>query len=192
MKKTVVLLAATLFAGSANAVPVDFVVDALANDYPSALDTGISFSAGDTINASVDPNDLWSAGALPRWSDANGLDGDLLATGSDESGQAAGVLIGRDFGLYTFDGLSAPFGSLVGKLGSTLFVLGTSFNGPAPDSGNLLLFYWDSGGSDNANSITVTIDNGINGNVPAPTTLALLGLGLAGMGYRRRRQLKTA
>lgn len=192
MKKPIALLA-LLLTSVAHSVPAQFDVSAVSNSIGggSGLDTGIFFNTGDTIDLTVDTNDLWSAGALPRWSNADGLVATLLATGSDESGQAANVQIGALFGNHTQNGLTAPFGSLVGSLGSTFFVLGTSFNAAAPDSGNLLLYYWDSNNNDNADLVTVTIDDGSvvappNNGVPAPGALALIGLGLCAMGWRSR------
>ncbi len=147
------------------------------------LDTGISLTTGQSFESSADPNDLWSAGALPRWSNADGLDGPLLATGTDESGQAAGTVIGTLFSLHSQGGASFHFGSLVGQIGSgDFFKLGTSFNGTANANGNLRLFYWDSNNFDNTDSIKVTI-NVPNGNsVPDQGGLILSLLGFAMLG----------
>jgi hypothetical protein len=87
------------------------------------LDTGIYLSAGQTIIVTANPNDLWSAGDIPRWSNADGLTYDLKATLGDESGKAPGTLIGQDWGLLTQSGLAAPFGALVGEVGGTFFLL---------------------------------------------------------------------
>jgi hypothetical protein len=176
-----------LWASSAGAVPMPF--DVFAFDHSTSgsgvgLDTGLFFDAGDPFTVTADPDDLWSAGALPRWSDADGLTANRFATGSDDSGEAAGTLIGRDFGLHTQHGLSLPFGSLVGSIGGDFFLLGTSFSGMAPASGNLLLHYWDINNSDNTEKITAFVDPS---PAPAPATLLLLGTGLAALGFRKRR-----
>lgn len=111
--------------------------------------------SGQPLSISAGPTSLWNAGALPRWSNANGLTSNLLATRSDESGQSSGTLIGQNWGLYTQAGFTAPYGALVGQIGSTYFLPGTSFAGTDPSTGALNLFYWDSDYSDNTDSIRV-------------------------------------
>ena len=174
--------AALLLAGAANAATV--VVDAKADSWNSGtgtgLDTGIALSAGESFTVTAASTDLWSAGALPRWSNANGLTGTLLATGTDESGLPAGTVIGTDFGLLG----SFAFGELVGQIGNgAFFGVGTSFSGTANASGNLKLFYWDTFTDDNSGSVAATITA-----VPEPGSVALLlaGLGIVG-GLSRRR-----
>ena len=174
--------AALLLAGAANAASV--VVDATADSWNSGagsgLDTGITLSAGESFAVSVAADDLWSAGALPRWSNADGLVGNLLATGTDESGQAAGTLIGQNFGLL--DGFA--YGELVGQIGNgAYFAVGTDFNGAANASGVLKLFYWDTFTADNSGSVLANI-----AVVPEPGSIALMlaGLGIVG-GLSRRR-----
>ncbi len=174
--------AALLLAGAANAATV--VVDAKADSYNSGtgtgLDTGIALTAGESFAVTVASTDLWSAGALPRWSNADGLVGTLLATGTDESGQPAGTVIGANYGLL--DGFA--FGELVGQIGTgAYFAVGTNFSGAANASGDLKLFYWDTFTPDNFGSVAATISV-----VPEPASVALLlaGLGIVG-GLARRR-----
>lgn len=179
-----VALATMGMSSAANAAKV-VTVNAMGNSSSggTGLDTGIALALGDFLTTSVTVGDLWSAGGLPRWSNADGLTGNLLATGGDESGQASGTLIGTNFGTYTQDGFTAPYGALVGKIGNTYKLLGTSFSGPAWDSGNLLLFYWDSNNGDNSEAVDVTV-----AAVPEPGTWAMMlcGFALAGFAMRRR------
>ncbi len=181
------LVLAMGWSGLANAL----VIDVMAKENSTrgtgvGAATGLIFSAGDLFTASVAADDLWNAGALPRWSNADGLTGDLIATGTDDSGQAAGVQIGRDFGVYNFAGLSLPFGTLVGSIDGNFFAMGTDFAGPAIASGELLLWYWDSNNGDNTGQIAVTIDSAA---VPEPGTLPLLGLSLLVLGLLKRKSL---
>lgn len=170
------------------AVPIPFDVFALAHSSNSGaglgLDTGVFFNAGEAFTVTVDPGDLWNAGDLPRWSNADGITGpDLFATGSDDSGEAAGTLIGSDiFGLHTEGSLSAPFGTLVGSVGGSFFVLGTNFAGTAPASGNLRLYYWDTFTPDNTEFVTAFVNP-----APEPGTLMLAALGLLALARRLRR-----
>jgi hypothetical protein len=152
--------------------------------------TGVILALGQNFTVTVDPNDLWNAGALPRWSNADGLTGVLLATGTDESGQPFGTQIGANFGLHNQGGLNLPFGTLVGKIGvGDFFEIGTSFSGPANAAGELKLYYWDSNFSDNSQYVTAQISA-----VPEPSTWAMMILGFAGVGYLayRRRNQATA
>ena len=161
------------------------IVEAKANSSSGGIggSTGIFFTAGDYFTATADINDLWNAGSLPRWSNADGLTGNLYATGTDESGQANGTLIGKNFGTHTQYGLSAAYGSLVGSIAGNYFLMGTNYAGNAVASGELLLWYWDSNNGDNTQNITVSINTA---SVSEPATLALLGLGLLGLGVSRR------
>ena len=180
-------LAAGLAASASAAHAAVFVVGAFDNSSSGGVGLdSISLVVGQLFDVSADPNDLWSAGALPRYSDADGLTGDRFATAADDSGQPVGTRIGADFGLWTQNGLSAPFGTLVGELGGVFQPLGTNFHGAAWGTGTLHLFYWDSNFADNFGTISATISA-----VPEPAEWALmvLGFGAAGALLRGRRAL---
>lgn len=183
------LAAGLSFASSAGAAV--YVVDALAHSSNNGAGAGLStltLDAGDLFTVTADLDDLWSAGDLPRWSNADGLTGDRFATGSDESGENAGTYIGMNFGPLDIGGFSAPYGSLVGQIGTgpgSYRLLGTSFSGAAWASGTLTLFYWDTFTSDNKGSVAVNVTA-----VPEPAAWGLMiaGFGLAGTMLRVRRR----
>lgn len=184
-KKLVAAVLALALAGTQAADASIFVVRAFNNS--SSGGTGVAtyvMTAGDSLSVNVDPGDLWNAGALPRWSNADGLVVDLFATGTDESGQLAGIKIGTPFPLWTQSGLTAPFGSLVGEIGGQYKLLGTTFVGTAWNTGTLNLYYWDSNFGDNTQQIAADV------RVPEPSTVGLIVLSLVslfGFGLVRRR-----
>lgn len=162
-----------------------FVVDSAANS--STGGTGLvafEVAAGQRIQVSSSINDLWSLGALPRFSDGNGLVGDRFATALDDSGEPVGARIGQSFGLWTQNGFSAPYGALVGEIGGVYRLLGANSVQPAWGTGTLRLYNWDSNSNDNAGAISFTL-----AIVPEPATWALLiaGFTLVGTGLRARR-----
>ena len=148
--------------------------------------------SGQSLTIASSTDDLWSAGALPRFSDANGLTGTRFATASDDSGQSPGTQIGTDFGLYSFDGFSAPFGALVGRIGGVYQLLGANFNGTAWNTGALELYYWDSNNGDNFGDIAFNVTS--TSAVPEPRlwALAILGLGVVGAGLRSQRKRRVS
>ena len=124
------------------------------------LNTGIHLNAGDFLSVTVDPSDMWSAGSGPRVSNADGL----------------GNPYGGNYGYYSNGSSSFLYGSLIGKIGSGgYFFVGTSFHNYVPNSGDLILLYWDSNYYDNFGYVTAEID--VN-PVPEPSTMALLLLGI--------------
>ena len=187
--KALVVGVALATSSAAMAITSSFVVDAKANS-TSGGGTGVntfSLVAGQQFSVTVDENDLWNAGALPRWSNANGLNTNLYyANGMDpEVSVSSGTQIGSVFGNWTQGGLTDAYGSLVGQIGSgSFFKIGTSFTGTASASGFLKLFYFDSNLADNSGSITAQVTA-----VPEPETYAMLlaGLGLmAGIARSRK------
>ena len=178
------LAAGLMIAGSADSA--NFIVDALANSSSGGVGVGtFDVTAGEVFTVNVDPGDLWNAGALPRWSNADGLTHDLHATGTDDSGQPAGTLIGTAFPLWSQANLTAPFGTLVGQINGNFEVLGTHFSGPAWQTGKLSLFYWDSNNGDNTQFITAAVSAAVP--EPAAWTLMIAGFGMTGAMLRRRR-----
>jgi len=159
------------------------VVDAYANSSTGGVAVdAISLTAGQSFSISSSLNDLWSAGDLPRYSDANGLTYDRYATAADDSGQPVGSHIGTDFGLWSQNGHSAAYGSLVGEIGGQYITLGANYSGLAPASGILHLYYWGSNYEDNSGQITFNVSA-----VPEPGMFAMLLAGLLVLAPVRRR-----
>ncbi len=135
------------------------------------LDTGIDVLEGESlIITQVDPRrDLWTSGARPRHSNADGQVRYLRAIEGDDSGFPPGTLIGtnwEDFrgGTWEERGFEAAFGTLVGGIQDpdnetvgNFFRVGAAFNGTAPAEGRLRLFYWDNPLGDNAGDIAVRV-----------------------------------
>ena len=190
MKSLKLCVCAALFIPLAPLHATDFVVDALANSSSGGAPLStLSLTAGQVINVSASTSDLWSAGPLPRLSDANGLIVDRIASPTDDSGPRDGTTqITAVFPLWTQDGFSAPYASLVGRVGSQYQLLGTSFTGSFTDAGTLQLFFWDENNADNSGTITAHITTAERSAVPEPATWAMMLLGFGGIGAAMRRQ----
>lgn len=154
------------------------IVDARLNSSSGGVGayTSYFFNAGDHFSASVALDDLWNAGSLPRWSNADGLTGNLYANGTDDSGYAFNTLIGQNFGTHSQHGLAAAYGSLVGSIDGNFFLMGANYAGTAIATGQLRLWYWDSNNVDNSEQISVTITP--TALVTEPKSIALFVFGL--------------
>lgn len=175
-----------------------FTVDAAANS--SSGGTGlssISLTTGEVFSVHSSLEDTWSAGALPRVADGDGLNKVRFSDGTDDSGFAAGTQLTAIFPLYTQNGLTANYASLVGEIGGVYQELGANFVGAAWGTGTLKLYFWDENNYDNYGNIKfdikprTSVDNpGPRGpGVPEPASWALMitGFGAAGAMLRRQR-----
>lgn len=166
-----------------------YEVKALDNSTSGGVGLAVSVFAGQSFSVSADINDLWNAGPLPRWSNADGLNAVLLSTGAadvngDNPNVTAGNKIGDVLPFWTQNGLTAPYGTLVGQWGNgDYFTVGTTYTGTAVDN-TLNLFYFDSNTGGNRGSILASVTA-----IPEPETYAMLlaGLGLVGFIARRRK-----
>jgi hypothetical protein len=188
-KKWLSAMTLSVLASVACASSGDFTVGAAANSTSggTGLST-LSLLSGQQFSVSVNTNDLWNAGDLPRWSNANGLVGNLyysVGTDSEVPAYAVGTQIGAVFPMWSQNSLIAPYGSLVGQIGSgSWFTIGTNFTATASSAGVLKLYYFDSNNYDNTGSIRAHVTA-----VPEPETYALLlaGLAVTGLVARRRK-----
>ncbi len=178
-KKNILLSSAMAVALlSSNAHAATFNVSAVDNSVlggTGGVETGLSFSAGETISGSVDSKDTWTASTTSLNSNFN------FTTNAD----------GVDGTNWTHNGLTTAFGTLVGGINNNYFVLGTEFNVTAPETGLLSLFYWDDIAIDNAGLVNVSVNSGVS-NVPVPAAVWLFGSGMIGLlGANRKKEKLT-
>lgn len=176
MLKTATLAAALALSLAAPALAATVTLEVKAKEHSSTpgngLATGVLVNAGDTLGITADPRDTWSLGGeepATRTFAADGLP--VVAPFTN------------DYEPYTQDGLTALYGTLVGRIGTgAFFVVGSAFEETVAETGELFLYAWDSNDFDNSGSIQVTISA-----VPLPAGgLMLLG-GLGALTLLRRR-----
>lgn len=160
--------AAFAFAGLAQA-GVMVSVNSNANSFVdgAAKYTGITVAAGQKLEISVDPSQLWNfGGGNPDLTvNADGLPGWFMDVANPDGSNFTGLI-----------------GSLVGQIGNgNFFTVGTDFDGFANASGKLNLFFWDSDAWNNSGSVQAAVE------VPEPASMALFGLGLLALARTRRR-----
>lgn len=186
------VLTGLVFLVSSNALASTVTVDVKAYDNSTTGGIGVdtlSLTSGQLVTVTASPLDTWGAGPPYRISNADGLTGDIYAVAGDDSGATPGTLIGQSFGNWSQNGLSAPYGSLVGQIDSgAFFLIGVSETFTAGTSGLLKLFYFDSNYYDNFGQVSVTVSA-----VPLPAAGWLMLSGLAAFGAfgRRRRVVDT-
>ena len=156
---------------------VSFVVDAKmhSSNTMNGLATGVFLEAGELFSVVAEDDDVWFlGGATTEYTNANGL---------------------SNYPLYTQDNMTALYGVLAGRVGEgAFFKIGTQFNGQAVNAGELFLYNWDSGNSNNLDQITATIttiDKVVASSVsavPVPASGSLLIAALARFGLLRRRR----
>lgn len=115
------------------------------------VDTGLFFTAGDPLTSTATGLVGWTSGS------GNLRDPDGIAPGGtvcDTAGPS-----------YWMPGGCRV--ALLGKIGGTLFQLGSSFSGPAPDTGVLLLGVNDDFYSDNPGFFEVTIGSPVANDAPS-------------------------
>jgi hypothetical protein len=177
--KLVALLTSLVLLLPASVLAQVYQVKAFDNSTTDGVGVSVTsfFNVGDLITVTANPNDLWSSGNRPRWSNADGQV-DLFGNGRrfDVAGESRDRIprrgrIGTDaFGQHTQGGLTANWGSLVGSWGDSteFFLIGTDRTFSAEET-VLNLWYFDSNKFDNSGSIMVNVTA-----VPEPETYALL------------------
>ncbi|MCF8475188.1 MAG: PEP-CTERM sorting domain-containing protein [Emcibacter sp.] len=177
VKIFIIGIIATVFGGfNAQATVIDVYAQANSSTGGVGAVTGINVGIGDQLIMITDVNDCWSAGAYPRDSNADGLTAGNPCPGN-------GV-----FGNHVQAGVSAAFGSLMGKIGAgDFFFVGTAFDQIMSEAGALALYYWDSNSYDNSGYVSVNIrlvsDQRI---LPEPGILGIFVLGFGLLLFRRR------
>lgn len=182
MLKTAALAAALALPLAAPALAATVMRDVDAKLHSSMLDGSIR-GLGLATDVHVNPGDTLSIYADPR-ADTWSLGGEEPSTRTfTADGLPAVAPFVNAYGTYTQGGLTARYGTLVGRIGTgAFFVVGSFFEETVTEAGELFLYAWDSNDGDNTGAITVTISA-----VPLPAGGLMLAGGLGALTLLRRR-----
>jgi sugar lactone lactonase YvrE len=160
----------TLFASSASAttIPADALIDFVVDARAGWVSTGLQINQGDLFALEAEGT-AWVA---PPYTPERG---------EGPAPRGPGPCIDPACLLTQIDGSTA---ALVGMIGGSVFVVGSSFQGEASDSGILQLGFNDSDYSDNSGFFLVST----TAVVPEPSVVALMALGLVGLLFRISRR----
>lgn len=175
LSKFVIAAALAVVPSVSSAAVVSFVVDSKihSSNTMNGLATGIFLEEGEEFSVSADGADTWFLGGMTtEYTNADGF---------------------GDFPAFTQENLTALYGSLAGRISEGgFFVIGTDYTGTAANAGELFLYNWDSGNSENLDEIMVTVTTidkvaeASVGVVPIPASGTLMLAALVGFGMLRR------